>query len=68
MVESLCAWPATRSAQLLQAVEVGSMMVAVVAVVGLCFAVGEVVVEEVSFLRSASRIMYAICVACASRR
>lgn len=45
------------------------MMVAVV--VGLCFAVGEVVVEEeegVSFLRSASRIMYAICVACASRR
>lgn len=65
MVESLCAWPATRSAQLLQAVEVGSMMVAVV--VGLCFAVGEVV-EEVSFLRSASRIIYAICVACASRR
>lgn len=43
------------------------MMVAVV-VLGLCFAVGEVVVEEVSFLRSASRIMYAICVACASRR
>lgn len=66
MVESLCAWPATRSAQLLQAVEVGSMMVAVV--LGVCFAVGEVVVEEVSFLRSASRIMYAICVACASRR
>lgn len=51
MVESLCAWPATRSAQLLQAVEVGSMMVAVVVVVGLCFAVVE---EEVSFLRSAS--------------
>lgn len=68
MVESLCAWPATRSAQLLQAVEVGSMMVVVV-VVGLCFAVGEVAEEEeVSFLRSASRIMYAICVACASRR
>lgn len=67
MVESLCAWPATRSAQLLQAVEVGSMMVAVV-VLGVCFAVGEVVAEEVSFLRSASRIMYAICVACASRR
>lgn len=67
MVESLCAWPATRSAQLLQAVEVGSMMVAVVVVVvGLCFAVVEE--EEVSFLRSASRIMYAICVACASRR
>lgn len=44
------------------------MMVAVVVVVGLCFAVGEVVVEEVSFLRSASRIIYAICVACASRR
>lgn len=65
MVESLCAWPATRSAQLLQAVEVGSMMVAVV-VVGLCFAVVEE--EEVSFLCSASRIMYAICVACASRR
>lgn len=45
------------------------MMVAVVVVVvGFCFAVGEVVVEEVSFLRSASRIIYAICVACASRR
>lgn len=45
------------------------MVVAVV--LGLRFAVGEVVVvveEEVSFLRSASRIMYAICVACASRR
>lgn len=64
MVESLCAWPATRSAQLLQAVEVGSMMVVVV--LGLCFAVVEE--EEVSFLCSASRIMYAICVACASRR
>lgn len=46
------------------------MMVAVVVVVvvGLRFAVGEVVAEEVSFLRSASRIIYAICVACASRR
>lgn len=66
MVESLCAWPATRSAQLLQAVEVGSMMVAVV--LGVCFAVVEVEEEEVSFLRSASRIIYAICVACASRR
>lgn len=43
------------------------MMVAVVGV-GFCFAVGEVVEEEVSFLRSASRIMYAICVACAFRR
>lgn len=67
MVESLCAWPATRSAQLLQAVEVGSIMVVVVVLVGLCFAVVEEE-EEVSFLRSASRIMYAICVACASRR
>lgn len=45
------------------------MMVVVVVVVGFCFAVGEVVEEEeVSFLRSASRIIYAICVACASRR
>lgn len=45
------------------------VVVLVVVVVGLCFAVGDVVVEEVvSFLRSASRIMYAICVACASRR
>lgn len=44
------------------------MMVAVVVVVGLCFAVVEVVEEEVTFLRSASRIIYAICVACASRR
>lgn len=45
------------------------MMVAVVVVVGLCFAVGEVEEEEeVGFLRSASRIIYAICVACASRR
>lgn len=44
------------------------MMVAVV--LRFCFAVGEVVEEEegVSFLRSASRIIYAICVACASRR
>lgn len=44
------------------------MMVAVV--LGVCFAVVEVEEEEeeVSFLRSASRIMYAICVACASRR
>lgn len=41
-------------------------MMVVAVVVGLCFAVGEE--EEVSFLRSASRIMYAICVACASRR
>lgn len=41
------------------------MMVAVV-VLGVCFAVVEE--EEVSFLRSASRIMYAICVACAFRR
>lgn len=43
------------------------MMVVVVAVVlRFCFAVVEE--EEVSFLRSASRIIYAICVACASRR
>lgn len=42
-------------------------MMVVVVVVGLCFVVVEVV-EEVGFLRSASRIMYAICVACASRR
>lgn len=42
-------------------------MMVVVVVLRFCFAVGEVV-EEVSFLRSASRIMYAICVACASRR